>query len=54
MFDESRDNYDTISKLVLKGILDESSLSKLFFSKKNIEVMQTLIKNCDIKLQMEQ
>lgn len=49
MFDESRDNYDTISKLVLKGILDESSLSKLFFSKKNIEVMQTLIKNCVYK-----
>lgn len=49
MFDESRDNYNTISKLVLKGTLDESQLSTLFFSKKNIENVQMLIKNCMYK-----
>ena len=49
MFDEKYDNYNFISKMVLKGTIDESSLSTAFFSKKNIEHVQVLIKNCVFK-----
>lgn len=49
MFDEKYDNYNVISKMVLKGTLDESSLSTAFFSKENIEHVQILIKNCVFK-----
>ena len=44
MYDESYNNYNNITNLLLKGIQCESELSISFFSKNNINIIQSLIK----------